>query len=229
MPYFVGGAALLLILIVEWLPGGEPAALPPARVPHLAPADQNAASKDTGDWADAITQRPLFSVGRRPPKAAQGTHTASGSGLPRLSGIMITPSERHAIFMPDSGKPMTLGEGAVLDDSTIRQIRPDRVVLSGPKGEIVLRLTFDKLHSTSLATPGTPVFPQPGFNPGFPNQGFNPAFNAAVPGFQGQPAPPVVSSSQGADDSTDGAPGPAPVPAPPFPGFRGPNIPRGRE
>ena len=225
--FYGASAALLLVLAVEWLPSGEPPPLPPARVPRLAPADQTAASKDTSDWADAINQRPLFSVGRRPPKQSHGVHAVADTGLPRLSGILITPTGRRAIFMPDGGKPMTLAEGASLDDNTIRQIKPDRVVLTGPKGTTVLLLAFDK-QVRGLVTPGATAFPQPGFNPGFPNPGFNPAFSPAAPGFQGQPIAPA-QAGQDADDSSDGAAPPPPVAAPPFPGFRGPNIPRGRE
>jgi hypothetical protein len=225
--FYSASAALLLVLAFEWLPASDPPRIVAARLPHLAPADQNAASKDTSDWADAILQRPLFTVGRRPPKAGHGIHTLSGTGLPRLAGIMITPSSRRAIFMPDGGKPMTLPEGASLDDDTIKQITPDRVLLSGPKGTTVLMLTYDK-QQRGLTTPGAPLFPQPGFNPGFPNAGFNPAFAPAAPGFQGQPIAPA-QPNPGADDSADSTPAPQPVMAPPFPGFRGPNIPRGRD
>ena len=207
-----------------WFPSDGPPKLPPARLPHLAPADQTGATKDTSDWADAILQRPLFTIGRRPPKASKGPHVLTGTGLPRLAGIIYTPSGPHAIFMPDGGKPLTLQEGAMLDDDTIRQIKPDRVILNGPKGMTVLTPSYDK-QQRSLTTLGGPAFTPPAFTPGFPN-GFNPAFSPAAPGFQGQPVPPVPQN-QGADDAGDGTP--PPVPAPPFPGFRGPNIQRGRE
>jgi hypothetical protein len=230
LPYYGAAAALVLILIVEWLPASQPAALPPARVPHLAPADQTADSKDTSDWADAILQRPLFTVGRKPAKSDHGPHTTAGSGLPRLAGVIIMPAGRRAIFMPDGGKPVTVAEGASLDDCTVRQIRPDRVGLACPKGETVLLLTFDKTHPGGLVTTAAPAFPQPGMTPGFPNPGFNPGFNPAVPGFQGQPPQPVQPQNDNSDDSSDSTPAPAPPPqAPIFPGPRGPNIPRGRE
>jgi hypothetical protein len=229
LPYYAAAGALLLLLIVEWLPASEPAPLPPARVPHLAPADQTGASKDTDDWADAINQRPLFTIGRRPPKSAKGPHTAAGTGLPRLAGVMIMPSGRRAIFMPEGAKPETLAEGGTLDDCTIRQIRPDRVVLSCAKGETVLLLAFDKTpHAGTLPAPA-PMFPPPGGNPAFPNPGFNPAFNPAMPGVQGQPPAPAQPQNDNSDDNADNTPAQPPVPAPPFPGFRGPNIPRGRE
>jgi hypothetical protein len=229
LPYYAAAAALVLVLIVEWLPASEPAPLPPARLPHLAPADQTADSKDTSDWADAILQRPLFTVTRKPPKSERGPHTSGGSGLPRLSGVIIMPTGRRAIFMPDGGKPVTVAEGASLDDCTVRQIRPDRVGLACPKGETVLLLTYDKTHPAGLLTPAGPTFPQQPMNPGFPNPGFNPGFNPAVPGFQGQPPQPTQPQNDNTDDNADAAPTPPPQPAPPYPGFRGPNIPRGRE
>jgi hypothetical protein len=214
--WFYGACAVLLVgLTLEWLPGGGGTVkLPPAHVPHLAPAEQTGDSKDTDDWAEAINARPLFTVGRHPPKYGNGPHPVSGNGLPRLAGIMITPYGKHAIFMPEGGKALTLAEGANLDDNTIRQIAADRVTLVGPKGQTVLLLTFDKQSVGSLTTPG---FVPPNFNPGFPRPGF--------PGLGGQPMAP----GRFFPPPQPGAETPEGTQAPQFPGFRGPNIPGGRE
>jgi hypothetical protein len=215
--WFYGACAVLLVgLTLEWLPAGDTIKLPPPKVPHLAAADESGTSKDTDEWAETITARPLFTVGRHPPKSNNGPHTISGNGLPRLAGIMITPYGRHAIFMPDGGKPLTLAEGANLDENTIRKISSDRVLLVGPKGQTVLLLTFDKQGIGGVATPN---FVAPNFNPGFPRPGFQ-------PGMPGQPMTP----GRFFPPPAPGAETPEGTPAPPqFPGFRGPNIPGGRE
>lgn len=229
--------ALGLILVAEWLPANAPPPVVKAPGPvNLAHAEADAPERETESWADAINARPLFTIGRQPRHESGGTHVVSASGLPRLSGILISARDRRAIFMPDSGKPITVAEGGALDDSTVRRILPDRVVLAGPKGEITLRLSFDKLHAFVGGTPGAPgapVFPTGLFNP-------NPGANGGGPGMPfpnpvhlpfGQPpqppAPaPTPPNGEGGDD--DGA-ADANANAPPHPAQIHPNLPRDRE
>jgi hypothetical protein len=222
--YFAALGVLFLVLIVEWLPAGEIVATTAPRIPRVTHPVTGIESKDTATWAEAITARPLFTISRRPAKAKADGGPATDTGLPRLAGIMITAAGKRAIFMPDGGKPRTLREGAMLDENTIRQIRADEVLLSGPKGDIVLRPTYDKQqHQGGFVLP-TPNFPQPGFpQPGF-NPGFNPAFN---PAFNPQPFQPQQPPPANNDDQGDTPPAnPTPPPPAPFMGFRGP--PRGR-
>jgi hypothetical protein len=190
-------------------------------------------AKDTGESADTVLGRPLFTVGRRPPKSSGGGHQANTSGLPRLAGIMITPAGKRAIFAPDGGKPLVLTEGAALDDATIRSIQRDRVVVNGPKGELVLWPTYDRSKAGQL-TPTLPTFPQPGLNPGFPNPGFNPAFPGR-PNFPVQMVPqpqPQGASGDGSDDAGDTPSQPtimAPQLQAPIPGPHNPAFPRERQ
>jgi hypothetical protein len=212
---------LVILLAVEWLPSSDPV-VPLPRSPahgHGANTDAESVARDTADWATAITSRPLFTIGRRPPKLTQHNQTVTATGLPRLSGIMIMPGARRAIFMPETGKPMTLGEGGSLDDYTIRRITPDQVFLTGPKGDMVLHPAYDARASGTV----TPVlgfqsngFPQPGFQQ--PN--FNPGFN---PGLAQQ-------ANQNNDDSSDNPPPPPPPILPGAPPFAGPRglFPHGR-
>jgi hypothetical protein len=225
---------LVILLAVEWLPSSDPVIPVPTPPAHVrgATTDAESVARDTADWASAITSRPLFSIGRRPPKVTQHNQTVTATGLPRLSGIMIMPGIRRAIFMPETGKPITLGEGGSLDDYTIHRITPDRVYLSGPKGDMVLRPAYDSRIGGTV----TPVmgfqsngFAQPGFpQPGFPQPGFQPPnFNAGfTPGLSPQPNP----NTNNNDDSSDNPP-PPPQPIlpnpPPFAGLRGP-FPHGR-
>jgi hypothetical protein len=234
-PFYGACAILVAILPLEWLPSAEPPPVKPAASQRLVtPTDTGTDTKDTGEWADTVLARPLFTVGRRAPKSAGGAHQAANTGLPRLAGIMITMAGKWAIFAPDGGKPLVLKEGAALDDATIRTIQRDRVLVSGPKGDQVLLPTFDHARTGQL-TPTTPVFPQPGLNPGFPNPGFNPAFNGR-PNFpmpmQPQSQPPLPGGPGDANDDTGDAPNPPPQPQmaqplqSPFPGQRNPAFPR---
>lgn len=220
--WFYGAcAALGLLLVIEWLPAGDPAVTAPPLAAHAAHEGDSheIAARDTTLWAETVIRRPLFTIGRRPARTATPSHMVSATGLPRLSGIMITAGGRRAIFMPDGGKPLTLAEGATLDDNTVRLIAPDRVVLSGPKGETILRPTYD----SNRVVPPPPMLP-PSFNyqpqpPAFMPPGFTP------PGVQ------PAANGQNQEENADGAQG-VPPPAmpyqPPFPGIRGPFIPRGR-
>ena len=212
-------AFLMVLLVVEWLPGETPVP-PPAAPARVASGPQTAArlaARDTEAWVSTILARPLFSVSRKPPKAAAAKASASGPGMPRLSGIMIFAGVKRAIFAPEGGgKPLVLEEGASLDDTSIRTIQPGQVILAS--GE-VLRPAYDKNR-----VPGTPAFvppdlPRPGFAPGGPgfNPAFNPGFNPAFPGG----ANPAVQQPGAAADLNDTAPAPGPPP------FRG--LPQRRE
>lgn len=211
---FLGTCALLVaILPFEWLPAAAPPVPKPAVAPRPAAATpSDADQKDTGDWADTVLGRPLFTVGRRPPKSSGGGHLASNTGLPRLAGIMITPAGKKAIFAPDGAKPLVLGEGGALDDATVRTIKRDRVVVTGPKGEQVLWPTYD--HNRTGQTPSIPTFPQPGFNGGGPTPGFGPAFPGR-PNFPMQPPMPPPPPQGGGDNGDDAGDASGPVtPAP---------------
>jgi hypothetical protein len=221
-------SALVLILIVEWLPSAEPTiAIPPtSHTSHSTTPENETVAKDTEAWARTILRRPLFTVGRKPPKSGGHNSVASTNGLPRLAGIMITAAGRRAIFMPDGGKPLTLAEGASVDEYTIRRISADRVVLSGAKGDLTVQPTYDASGKAPVVTFNPPAFAQPGFNPGFPQPAFNPGFQPQ----QNAPGFPQPAANQGNDDNSDGqvvTPGTPPGPVM-FPGMRAPFNPRGR-
>jgi hypothetical protein len=96
-------------------------------------------SNTPASWARAILDKPLFSVTRRPfvnevrfvpPQA------------PRLSGIIISPHARLAIFAPEAGQQVIRQEGEHMDSFAIRQILPAKVVLVGAQGNVVLEPQF---------------------------------------------------------------------------------------
>jgi hypothetical protein len=219
-----GAAAsvLLVVLTLEWLPGGAPVVTdPPPRVAVRGAANEtDTVAKDTEGWARTIVARPLFAPTRRPPKNAEGRNAVASTGLPRLSGIMISRAGKRAIFSPEGGKAETLAEGATLDDYTIRKISADRVVLSGAKGDMVLTPSYDGARAGGGPEMGQPGFQPPGFNPGFRPPGFQP--------MQPPPAPAAAANASDDDSDDDATPPSPPVSPQPFPGFRGPLIPRGR-
>jgi hypothetical protein len=222
MPFLVTCGVLVAILPLEWLPAAAPPVVKPAVAIHAASATGDSEPRDTGDWADTVLGRPLFTVGRRPPKSSGGGHLIANTGFPRLAGIMITPSGKWAIFAPDGGKALVLSPGGALEDATVRTIHRDRVVVSGPKGEQVLWPTYD--HNPSRLTTTQPIFGQPGFNGGNPVPGFGGPFPGR-PAFPMQPPQMPQPPPQGAQgDSDDDTPSP-PAPLPNQPNFPGQPVP----
>ena len=226
-------AALVLILILEWAwPAGRAGGdVAPAQftTPKQAAA---AAARETADWEQTVLARPLFSISRRPARMVSRAGDAVVAGQARLAGIMITRFGKRAIFAPEGGgKQMVLPEGASVNDSTIRRIQADRVILAS--GTVLLP-TYDHNPSSFGTTPPfrpsfTPNFPAPAFpnpafqnsalpNQAFPNQaapgGFAPGFQAPGPQF----APQVPQQFQPPNEAGDQAPP-----------FRGGPIPQRRE
>jgi hypothetical protein len=229
---------LALLLALEWVwPESAPPPIAARPVRHAASTHAaDMPQRDTDAWGETILARPLFSVSRRPPKIATNTGHAAAPSDARLAGILITPYGRRAIFAPETGKQLVLAEGAPINESTIRQIRADRVILaSGAE----LRPSFDRrpgaLGTTANFQPGFPApgFPAPGFQPGFPAPGF------PNPGFQpGQPNPgfPNPGFQNPGFQNPGFQPGLQPQPNPPEDGqpqpgvpFRNPLIPQRRE
>ena len=128
------GLAVLLaaILGLEWVLPGQPS--PAAAVPlaHLQAAGRAAAlpARKTSVWAEATLARPVVSISRRPPKVTAAGVALAAPGQARLAGIMITRYGRQAIFAPEGGgRALVLAEGGAVNQTTIRSILPDRVVL----------------------------------------------------------------------------------------------------
>jgi hypothetical protein len=224
-PLLAGCALLGCILVVEWLPVQARPDVPALRLAH--PASQTAArtdeSRDTDEWSDTVLERPLFSFTRRPAKNAAEA-ASGGPVMPRLAGIMISSFGKRAIFMPDTGKPLVVAEGAKVDNATIRRITTDAVYVSGPAGESVLHPTLDKQRASTGPASGTSPFVPPN-RPFPPPGGFRQAF---------QPPQPTSDDSDNNDTNDNNAPvnqmRPRPFPGPPGgPGNRGPILPRGRD
>ena len=157
---------------------------PAPRLPRLDAARATAQVVDHTDaWVATILARPLFSRDRRPADAKVAEGSAGGEGLPRLTGIAISPIERSAIFAGLSGgKPIVVGEGGSVAGFTVKVIEPGAVQVVGPGGPRTLAPAFDPTPRTAASDNQPPVlrprFPglplQPGIPLGAPGQPFTP-------------------------------------------------------
>jgi len=132
-------------------PGAEDTAAPVARqvvatAPAAAPPPRG--TEMTEHWVAAILERPLFSPGRRPPSpapaaAAPAPPPAYVAPPPRLSGVLIGPHGRSAIFAgEDGGKSVSVTEGGRIGAFIVQAIEAGQVMLHGPDGPRILRPSF---------------------------------------------------------------------------------------
>jgi hypothetical protein len=146
VPIGLGAAAIALCLVIaaEILGGsGTPApglqdrVTAPARVGQT---DAPEAPDRHGTWLKTILARPLFSPGRHPVELA----AAGVQGLPRLTGVVVTGSQRIAIFAaPSSGHPIIAESGTHVGDYQVQAIGDTGVTVVGPGGTTLLRPAFD--------------------------------------------------------------------------------------
>jgi hypothetical protein len=117
---------------------------PSSATPRLVVASRQASTGAAADrdrhpeWVREILARPLFSPTRRP------AETAAVSGLPRLTGIVVTGSERIAIFAaPANERPIIAQAGAHVGAYEVRTISDTGVTVVGPEGTILIKPIFD--------------------------------------------------------------------------------------
>jgi hypothetical protein len=181
-PAFLGlallASALAAVVALE-LDAAQPAEDQTGIVPihHLPHAKARAPSEDPEDhtdmWVSAALARPLFSRDRRPtPEAAKGSGGPALAALPRLTGVVIGPFGRTAIFaVGEAGKAVAVGEGKTLGAYTVRAVVPGRVTVAGPEGERVVQLAPDAATRNTLAAElpqPAPVAAPPPAIPGLP-------------------------------------------------------------
>lgn len=113
----------------------------PSQAAAISPSSKSVAVADHSDeWVSTILGRPLFSPDRRP--SSTSAAVAGLPGLPRLSGIMVGPFGRSAIFAAEGTKPLVAQEGARIAGYTVKAIEATQVRLIGPNGNVVLHPTF---------------------------------------------------------------------------------------
>jgi len=104
-------------------------------------------------WMTVILTRPLFAPSRQAPGGS-----AAPAGALRLSGVIVGPSGRQAIFEPPAGgKPVVVGVGERVGGAVVRSIGPDLVLMTGVDGPRVLRPSFGPAGGTVAAALSRPV------------------------------------------------------------------------
>src|SRR5437762_2681333 len=144
----------------------------------------------TGAQAREIAE-PLHGPTQRASQTAS-SDSNSDLGPPdvRLSGIVIEPDRRIAIFAVNGTKAVVLSEGEALKDWRIDSISPQEVSLSGPAGTMTLKPKPD----ANLVRPAPPAaapvgHPQPDVPPRF----FR-SFPIAFPAPAGAPEQPTAAT-----------------------------------
>lgn len=161
----IAGCVLFAALIVAELYAGAdgtvapPAPATPVDEVRTPPPAQPARPEDL--LATALA-RPLFSATRRPPETA----ASDGAGGPelsdkRLSGIVIEPDRRLAIFAVTGAKPLTLSEGESVSGWRIESITPTEISLVSPSGTRTLQPTLEPASVAQARPPRGNAAPRP--------------------------------------------------------------------
>jgi hypothetical protein len=99
------------------------------------PAKTEPAAPEIGQLAD-----PLFSPAQPPPEVPSSADDADSPLRDvRLTGVVIGPDLRIAIFAVTGNHPLELSEGEALKGWRLDSISPEKVLLSGPAGNIALK------------------------------------------------------------------------------------------
>lgn len=106
----------------------------PSSGARLPPAEIEPAAPETRKLADAL----LSPKQRHPGTPSSANDADSQLRDVRLTGVVIGPDLRIAIFAVTGASPLMLSEGDILKDWRLESISLERVVLSGPAGNIVL-------------------------------------------------------------------------------------------
>jgi hypothetical protein len=146
-------AASALVCVIAWELRGWEAAGPvrtmaPARMAVPTASDPEEAAPE---WLAVVLARPLFSPTRRPDTVAEAV-AAPDSEAPRLSGIVIDPSGKRAIFAAGpEGKSLVAREGSQVGGFVVRAIEPGRVVIEGEEGARSLKPSFSEAVASGAA------------------------------------------------------------------------------
>jgi general secretion pathway protein N len=138
--YTLGAATIALAAIAAWpwLVPPVPLLRPLAAPPASTPAPSAATLPPLASYA-AIIERPLFSPSRRPPPGAQTAQGPSIESRYRLVGIVATGPKKTA-FIAEGAQRRDIAVGDMLDGWTVSEIGQDRIKLTSPAGEAVLKL-----------------------------------------------------------------------------------------
>ncbi len=134
-----GLTGALVLELRDAAPDGATPAVSALALPPPAPALAHEAGTDP-----VLLARPPFSPDRRPPAPTETEAADVGSeGMPRLTGIMLGPFGRSAMFaVPGAGKPVVAQPGGRVGGLLVERIEADHVVLTAPAGPLTLRPAF---------------------------------------------------------------------------------------
>ncbi|WP_284948111.1 hypothetical protein [Acidisoma cladoniae] len=200
-------AAVLAVTIVMEVKGSHrPVEVPPIAASIGIPKGARVAdfdeTEDWPKWVGTSLARPLFEPDRRPPAVAVG---AVSHQMPRLAGIIVTPTARSAIFVDGaSGRPIIVMQGSRLSDFVVRSIDAETVTIVTADGVRVLhprfattKLTTQSGNSGLPSAYGSPAFPPPlAFLPQAGISSHDVPF-AGIPGLSGLPLGLVATPDQG--------------------------------
>ncbi len=130
----------------------SPAITVPLRAAFMSGRREASAALRTRKYAiyeQTILARPLFASSRRP--SAAETVQSSVPMLPRLTGVIIAPGTRLAMFASAEGKVVTAAMGAKVGGYVITSIAPSATILLGQNGVRHVHITFS--HATPHIRP----------------------------------------------------------------------------
>lgn len=126
-----------------------------------APAFHDRPKNQNDPYVTTILARPLFSPIRHPPAPAPVPEQAA-PGLARLSGVIVSPAGKSAIFAgPQNDKSIVAGEGTHVGEYFVRSITAGAVTVIGPSGELVLHPAFDPNLPRKIETVQPTADPNP--------------------------------------------------------------------
>jgi hypothetical protein len=134
--------------------GAVPVGPGPAPPRMIRQSDQSETARD--QWLSIVVGRPLFAPDRR---QAAGPPTAS-VGLPRLTGIIASPSQALAIFQAaGEARPVVARGGETVAGWEVTTIGRDVVILSKANDRVELRPRFT--DGQPSGTPAVAARPAP--------------------------------------------------------------------
>lgn len=166
---FSAMASILSVVLILELDSSDPASdapLPPASGPPPGGTVSTTPQfPPHARWVEVILERPLFNKDRRPvsPTATPSSADTSRAPLPRLSGVIVSGTDRSAIFSPAGpGKPVVAREGGEVFGFIVQTIGAGQVTLMGNDGPRLLKPSPDP-QAVRVAVPV--VEPQAAFTP----------------------------------------------------------------
>jgi len=99
----------------------------------------HAGDENTAALSALILAKPLFTIGRKVLSSRREKLVNHLEPLPRLTGIIVAPAGRRAVFVTASGRGVVLRTGGAIGDVVVSQITSDHVVLRNLNGNVIAR------------------------------------------------------------------------------------------